>query len=160
MRILYVTAALLLATAAGARAEDKVELVGTDGKAQALTAGKLESLAPREVTVKDPPGGESARYRGVPLFSVLNLAGVAADAPIKREAMTSMVRVEAADGYTVAFSLAELDPRIGATEVLLAFQRNGQPLARDTGPFRLVVPTDKRDSRWVWQVTRIRLIAP
>jgi DMSO/TMAO reductase YedYZ molybdopterin-dependent catalytic subunit len=47
---------------------------------------------------------------------------------------------------------------VRAFAVLLAFERDGQPLGADIGPFRLVVPTDKRGGRWVRQVTSIKLL--
>jgi DMSO/TMAO reductase YedYZ molybdopterin-dependent catalytic subunit len=40
----------------------------------------------------------------------------------------------------------------------VAFERDGQPLGAEIGPFRLVVPTDKRGGRWVRQVVSIKLL--
>jgi hypothetical protein len=57
-----------------------------------------------------------------------------------------------------AFSLAELDPGFGTTEALLAYQREGQPLAGLVGPFRLVVPTDKRGARWLRGLVKVRVL--
>ncbi|MGE3541290.1 MAG: hypothetical protein AB7N91_28130 [Candidatus Tectimicrobiota bacterium] len=60
--------------------------------------------------------------------------------------------IEAADGYRVVFALPELDPAFTERLVLLAEQRDGQPLAATEGPLRLVVPGEKRQARWVRQV--------
>jgi DMSO/TMAO reductase YedYZ molybdopterin-dependent catalytic subunit len=68
------------------------------------------------------------------------------------------VRAEARDGYRVAFSLVELDSTIASSEVFIAFQRDGKPLPAEMGPFRLIVPTDKRGARWIRQLSRITLI--
>ena len=46
----------------------------------------------------------------------------------------------------------------GSTDVLVAFERDGEPLGAEIGPFRLVVPTDKRGGRWVRQVVSIKLL--
>jgi DMSO/TMAO reductase YedYZ molybdopterin-dependent catalytic subunit len=68
------------------------------------------------------------------------------------------VRAEASDGYVVTFSLAELDPAVGATDAILAFEREGQPLGSDVGPFRLVVPSDKRAARWVRNLIKLTVL--
>ena len=39
--------------------------------------------------------------------------------------------------------------------VLLADRLDGKPLAKGAGPYRLVVPGDKRPVRWVKQVVRV-----
>ncbi len=54
-----------------------------------------------------------------------------------------------------AFSVAELDEGFGKAEAILAFQRDGQPLANEIGPFRLVVPSDKRGGRWVRNLIKL-----
>jgi len=41
---------------------------------------------------------------------------------------------------------------------LVAFERDGQPLGADIGPFRLVVPSDKRGGRWVRQLVSIKVL--
>ena len=51
----------------------------------------------------------------------------------------------------------ELDPDFGAQPVLVAWQRDGQPLGEGQGVARLVVPADKRGGRHVATVTRLEL---
>ena len=48
--------------------------------------------------------------------------------------------------------MAELDPELTDRAILLADIKNGQPLPPDEGPFRIVVPGEKRPVRWVRQV--------
>ena len=50
--------------------------------------------------------------------------------------------------------------RTTTTMTTTTFERDGKPLDDAIGPFRLVVPTDKRGARWVRQVTRIRIVKP
>lgn len=59
----------------------------------------------------------------------------------------------------VAFAgeLAEFDPAFGASGAILADSRDGKPLDAHEGPFRIVVPEEKRQGRWVRQVTGIAL---
>lgn len=44
--------------------------------------------------------------------------------------------------------------------IVLADRREGEPLPKEVGPLRLLVPGDKIHSRWVRQVTRIRVLQP
>jgi len=70
----------------------------------------------------------------------------------------AFVLVEAADGYRVVFSLAEVDPGIQDSNVLVADKVDGQALDSKVGPLRLVAPLDKRPARWVRMVQSIRVI--
>ena len=65
-----------------------------------------------------------------------------------RETVKMTVLVEASDGYRAAFSLAELDPEMTDRVVLLADTKDGQPLSPREGPFRIIVPGEKRPARW------------
>jgi hypothetical protein len=62
------------------------------------------------------------------------------------------------DGYRVVFSLAELDPGIQDSNVLVADKVDGHALDGKVGPLRLVAPLDKRPARWVRMVQSIRVI--
>ena len=55
--------------------------------------------------------------------------------------------------YEVVFALPELDPDFTDRQVLLCYAKDGMPLAADEGPLRMVVPGEKRQARWVRQVT-------
>ena len=98
-----------------------------------------------------------SEWRGVALREILSRAGAPVDKPLRGKALASFVRVTAADHYQVVFGLADLDPSLGNTQVMLADQRDGQPLASD-GPYRLLVTGDQRPARWVRQVTAIEVI--
>jgi hypothetical protein len=62
--------------------------------------------------------------------------------------------VKAADGYRAVYALPELDPSFTDRVILLADRRNGAPLDAKA-PFRVVVPGEKHEARWVRQVTEI-----
>lgn len=151
-------ALMLVLAAPAAYAAPSVELVGLDGKTFTVGVAELGQLQPSDINVPDPHTKAPARYRGVPLTRVLGLAGISFEGPLRGPHLVAKLEIDAADGYRVAFSFPELDPRTGSTEVLLAFALDGEPLNSEIGPFRLVVPTDKRGARWVRQVTRIVLI--
>ena len=63
--------------------------------------------------------------------------------------MTLVVVADAADGYRVVFSLAELDGDFAGEQVIVADSTDGKSLDAHHGPLQLVVPGDKRQGRWV-----------
>jgi hypothetical protein len=109
-----------------------------------------------ETHTTDPhePGKEIV-YAGTPLIEVLKAGGLRLDADKAgiRETLTMTAVVEAADGYRAVFALAELDPELTDRLILLADTKDGQPLSPREGPFRIIVPGEKRPARWVRQVT-------
>lgn len=121
-----------------------------------LDAKALAGMPHEEVTASahDEP---ASQWRGVKLEDVLAKAGVSLDKPLHGKALASFVRVTAADQYQVVFGLADLDATLGHTQVLLVDTRDGKPLDKD-GPFRLLVPGDKRPARWVRNVTFIEVV--
>jgi hypothetical protein len=100
--------------------------------------------------------GQSSRFSGVTLQAVLGAAGVRLDT-LRGPALREVVLVTARDGYVVAFSAAELSHSLGAREVLVVNERDGAPLPDTQGPWRLVVPDDKRPARWIRQIRRIEV---
>jgi len=71
--------------------------------------------------------------------------------------MKLYVVVEAKDGYQAVFALPEFDPAFTDNVIVLADTRDDKPLNDVEGPFRMIVPADKRHARWVRQVTAITL---
>ncbi|HYA95781.1 MAG TPA: hypothetical protein VEC95_05870 [Terriglobales bacterium] len=55
-------------------------------------------------------------------------------------------------------ALAELDPAFTSGEVFLADGRDHKPLDAKEGPFRIVIPGDKKMARWVRQVTALKIV--
>ena len=49
----------------------------------------------------------------------------------------------------------DLDPDFTDRVILLADRRDGHPLSSKEGPFRIVVPGEKRHARWVREVTAL-----
>jgi hypothetical protein len=108
--------------------------------------------------VTDPHGKQTARYRGVPLIQLLASVGTPVGESLGGKGLALHVRAEATDGYVAAFSVAELDEGLGKTDAIVAFQRDGQPLGTDIGPFRLVVRSDKRGGRWVRDLMKLSVL--
>jgi hypothetical protein len=146
-----------------AGADDKKQTAGLTavnekGKETSLSAEALAKLPRQTVKVTDPAGAP-ASYEGVSLAEILRAGGVTLGKDLKGPLLANCVVVQAADGYKVVFSLPEIDPDMTDRVVLLADRKDGKPLDAKEGPYRLVVPHDKRHSRWVRQVTRVAVQA-
>jgi len=133
-----------------------VRLYGLPNQPIDLTLAALKQMELREVAVSDK-GGETLRYKGVYVSDVLKKTGAILGEALRGENFGQYLLVRARDGYRVVFSLAEIDPAITDQVVLLPFLLNGEPLEPIVRPLRLVVPQDKRQARWVREVTEIEL---
>ena len=89
---------------------------------------------------------------------MLRLAGVTLGEQLRGKALTTYLLVKAADGYQVIFALPELDPGFAGRVIFLADRREGQPLSTTEGPFRIIVPGEKRHARGVRQVTTLTVL--
>src|ERR1700688_4566745 len=141
-----------------AQADDSLELRGGVPNPRRVDAHELRKLPRAETRTTDPhdPGKEIV-YSGTPLVEVLKAGGLLIDPGMTgiRETVRMTVLVEASDGYRAAFSLAELDPELTDRVVLLADTKDGQPISSRDGPFRIIVPGEKRPVRWVRQVRTV-----
>ena len=77
---------------------------------------------------------------------------------MKGKRLANCLLVEAADGYRAVIALPELDPAFTDRQILLAFLRDGKPLGEKEGPYRIVIPDEKRMARWVRQVTTLKIV--
>jgi len=110
------------------------------------------------LTVVNPHNKKTEVYEGVLLEDLLRKAGVTQGENLRGTAMASYVLAEAADGYRVVFSLAELDSGVLESEVLVADTMDGAALGAKEGRFRLVAPHDKRPARWVRMLKSITVV--
>jgi len=157
-------AGLTLAPAAGARAQAgpatapaSLRLEGLVATPRTLTAAELAALPHREQTTTDKDGKKHV-YRGVALADVLHQAGAPAGKAIHGAVLAEAVLATAADGYQAVFALPEIDADFSPQTILLADQRDGQPLPAHDGPYQLIVPLEKKPARWVRQVTGLRVV--
>jgi Oxidoreductase molybdopterin binding domain len=146
------------AVGVNAQPEESLDLRGDLPNSRRIDASELHQLPRVEVRTPDPrdPGKEIV-YSGTPLVEVLRAGGLPLDSGMAtiRETVAMTVLVMAIDGYRAAFSLAELDPELTDRVILLADTKDGQPLPPREGPFRIVVPGEKRPARWVRQVSAV-----
>jgi DMSO/TMAO reductase YedYZ molybdopterin-dependent catalytic subunit len=128
-----------------------------------LTVADLKNMPRKKLTVVNPHDKKTEMYEGVLLEELLRKAGAPQGENLRGAAMASYILAEAADGYRVVFSLAELDSGILESEIIVADTMDGAPLGAKQGPFRLVAPREKRPARWVRMlksITVARAVAP
>ena len=130
--------------------------VQTDTGKQQFTRADVESLPHIKATAHS--ADNAAVYEGVALKDLLEHAGVHFGEALRGKQMASCLLVEAADGYRVVIALPEIDPAFMEKQIILAFLRDGKPLDDKEGPFRIVIPDEKRMARWVRQVTALKIV--
>jgi DMSO/TMAO reductase YedYZ molybdopterin-dependent catalytic subunit len=153
---LFCWAFLLVFHSFSLRAQTALSVTGEVTKPLNLTAEAIKALPHSEITAKDRDAKEH-RYRGVPLFDILRLAGVSLGSDLRGKNLAKYVLVKASDGYEVLFALPEIDPEFANRTILLADAADGAPLPQGIGPYRLVVPDEKKPARWIRQVTAIEV---
>ncbi|MEP6880501.1 MAG: hypothetical protein ABI866_00840 [Dokdonella sp.] len=133
------------------------ELVLTfpDGRSIALSSSTLAAL--KRESISATSHDITSTYEGYDLASVLKTVGSMSTESLRGKDLARTIVVSATDRYRVVFSLAELDPTLGNRQVYLVNQENGKPLADKDGPWRLVIPADKRPARWIRQVSSIAI---
>jgi DMSO/TMAO reductase YedYZ molybdopterin-dependent catalytic subunit len=170
------SAALILLTAALAFSDPAlppgaagVDVVGAVSNPGSWTVERIKSkLADQIRPVEFISHGDKHTASAVPLLAVLKASGLApdlkmdpkADPKTKNLPLRMVVVVQGSDGYTVAFSLAELLGDIGAKDVWVCLDTDGKPLPDHDGPVRLIVPSDAMPGRWVHAVAKITVIDP
>jgi hypothetical protein len=126
------------------------------GKQTVLARADIEALPHSKVSTG---GSESPiTFEGVTLGAVLEKAGVGLGESLRGKRLAWCLLVEAADGYRAAMALPEIDPAFTDKQIVLAFLRNGKPLDEKEGPYRIVIPGEKRMARWVRQVTALKIV--
>ncbi len=127
-----------------------------NGKPTVLTRADIEALP--HVKVSTSASGASATFEGVALEAVLEKAGVEFGSSLKGNRLASCLLAGAADNYRVVIALPELDPAFTDKQVVLAFLKDGKALDEKEGPYRIVIPDEKRMARWVRQVTTLKVV--
>jgi hypothetical protein len=159
MKRFFLFSALLFALVFGSAALQCQQLaVQTDsGKQVVLGRTDIEALPHIKVTASEHSSGP-VNFEGVTMKSVLERGGVTFGESMKGKRLSNCLLVEAADGYRVVIALPELDPAFTDKQILLVFLRDGKPLGEKEGPYRIVIPDEKRMARWVRQVTNLKII--
>jgi hypothetical protein len=137
-------------------ASQQLTIRAENGKQTVLARADIEALPHVKVTTN--ASGTSTNFEGVSLKSVLQRGGIELGQTMKGKRLASCLLVEAADGYRVVIALPELDDAFTDRQFVLAFLKDGKPLDDREGPYRIVIPDEKRMARWVRQVTSLKIV--
>jgi len=121
-----------------------------------LTRADIEALPHVKVTA--PLSNAPATFDAVALSLILEKAGIGLGDTLKGKRLASCLLVEAADGYRAVIALPEIDPAFSDKQIVLAYLKDGKPLDEKEGPYRIVIPGEKRMARWVRQVTTLKIV--
>jgi DMSO/TMAO reductase YedYZ molybdopterin-dependent catalytic subunit len=133
-----------------------LRIQGPSGTAITITPPEFGKLPHIEHRAKDHDGQEHT-YTGVPLSSLLQRVAAPMSGQLRGKALASYLLVSATDGYKVVFALPELDSLFAKQVIFLADQRDGKPLPPEQAPYRIVVPQETKQARWVRQVTMLKV---
>jgi DMSO/TMAO reductase YedYZ molybdopterin-dependent catalytic subunit len=150
-------ALVLLAPLYGQDADAKLTIAGDVTNPLTLTKADLAKLPRTSVTTKGE-GDEDNTYEGVLLYDILKQAGAPLDKQLMGKALASYVLAEAHDGYQVVYTLTELDPSFTDKKIIVADTVNGKPLFQYQGPFRIVVPGEKKAARSLRMLDKITVV--
>lgn len=128
---------------------------GIDGTNVTLSASDLAKL-PQKI-VKTTDHGTPVTFQGVLLADVLSKVALPTGEKFHSTAAAYYLIVEAKDGYRAVFAWPELDSGFMDKPVYMVTKREGKPLPEKDGPFEVIAPGEKRNGRWVRQVTAIRV---
>jgi hypothetical protein len=121
-----------------------------------LSAADLYKLPQQTVSTADH--NVAVASQGVLLTDVLERVTRPVGEAFRKTVASYYVVAEAADGYKAVFSWAEIDPSFSDPAIYIVTKRDGKPLVNDRGPFELIVPGEKRASRWVHQLTALKIL--
>jgi hypothetical protein len=156
--------ALLLFTAAALAAGPALRIEGIAGRdgvskpAQEFTLADLAAL-PRTTLQAKTHDGKDHAFEGVAMAELLKRAGLPQGENVRGPMLARYIVVSAHDGYRAIFSLPEFDPAFTDNRALLADKMDGKALDDHDGPLRLVMPTEKREARWVRMVEKMEILA-
>ncbi|MBV8834563.1 MAG: molybdopterin-dependent oxidoreductase [Acidobacteriaceae bacterium] len=146
----------LLIAAVSANAQSQSITVQVEDKpAVTVTAGDLTQIPRHKVVLNEH--GTRIPYEGVLLHDVLARGGAPFGNELRGKALSSYVLATAQDGYQVVYTLTELDPAFVDSEILVADRRDGKPLDEKEGPFRIVVPGEKKPARSLRMLERLQV---
>lgn len=135
--------ALALLAAAALRAAQPPPILRLPGAAdRTIVPESLLGRDTRDVRLEDAEGGATI-YHGTPLLAVLEKNGLDLRTMAgERKTAAEVVLATARDGYTVVFSVGELQMNRANPKVFLVSESAAGPLPDNEGPVRLIVYGD------------------
>jgi hypothetical protein len=155
-KTILLLAALLIAASPLVSAAEHPATPPIPDQTIAVTAKTLAGL-PRVKAEAKEHENPAATYEGVTLGSILERAGIPRGEKLRGNGLRAIVIITATDGYQVVFTVAETDPAFTDRLIILADKKDGKPLPEKEGPFRIIVPAEKRPARWIRNVKTIAI---
>ncbi|HTB12129.1 MAG TPA: molybdopterin-dependent oxidoreductase [Bryobacteraceae bacterium] len=153
-----VLALALLAPLYAQETDARLAIAGDVTNPLSLTKADLAKMPRTSVTVKAEGSDEQTTYEGVLLFDILKEAGAPVGKQLMGKALATYVLAEAKDGYQVVYALPEFDPSFTDNKIIVADTVNGKPLFQYQGPFRLVVPSEKKGARSIRMLEKVTVV--
>jgi DMSO/TMAO reductase YedYZ molybdopterin-dependent catalytic subunit len=158
-RALIIILCAMRAIAGNAQVDTASVHVIRNGCDVVLTLERLRKLEQHEVEVTERDGTKVA-YQGAWLANVLDAGCDSTFRLDKHGSLRAVVKVTGADDFVAVVAMAEAMPDFSDRPVMLAWQRNGEPLSERHGPFQLVLADDRKPGRNVRQVKLLEVIQP
>ncbi len=154
------SAILLLAIFSNAHlfAQDwTLQLTGEMKNPQTLTPKDFSSF-PRTTVFGIDHDGKRNEYEGVSLYNLLAKGGVPTGDSLHGKNLLLYLQAEALDGYKVIYALPEIDTLFTNNTILVADKKNGAMLDSKEGPLQIIVPAEKKHSRWIRQLKTLNIL--
>lgn len=98
----------------------------------------------------------TSSFTGVRLWDIISNAQANLNADVRNDKLSLFIVATGTDGYQAVIAWGEIDPEFANQPILVAYEEAGQPIS-DSGPFRLIVPTDARGGRYVSNLVDLNL---
>lgn len=136
---------------------EPIEIIDEAGVKHAIARDAYLRL-PRQ-SVKVTSYNRENEFEGVSLVNLLESAGVKFGDALKGRRASTVAILEAADKYRVVVPLLDVDPLTTDRLMLVVDKRDGELLDDQHGPYRLIIPGDKRGIRWIRSLRTIRVMS-
>jgi DMSO/TMAO reductase YedYZ molybdopterin-dependent catalytic subunit len=158
MKPLLLLSLLILPFCLLAQQQPVLKIKGSVKTELTLSAADLQRMPRATATIKEHDGKDYT-FSGVPVQAVLEAAGAPVGKQLNKTTLNTCLLIRCADGYQVAYSLAELDSSFTNNVAIIADQVNGQPLPGNRGPFRFIMPGEKKLARSAFKLEELIVVS-
>lgn len=118
---------LLLLTLACVQGSGQIVVKINEAPPVTISSGDLAKMPRHSAVLNDH--GKQIEYEGVLLDDVLAKGGVDFGKELRGKQLSTYVAALASDGYEVVYALAEFDPTVVDSDIIVADKRGGRTLA-------------------------------